>query len=199
LREIAEGMAKAGVQDEALWRDALKVAEGIEEAWWRAEALIAIAGEMAKAGMFDQALKVAEGIEWADKRAWALREIAEEMAKAGMFDQALKVAEGIESAWLRARALREIAGGMAKAGEVEGAVGIVEREMAVRTEELPSVLKVLAERAKQGDGRSKEGFLKLLPWCGWSLEFAYKACGLLAWLYPERREEIAGVIAATGD
>jgi hypothetical protein len=162
---------------------------------------------MAKAGMkdwakevFDQALKVAEGIEEAWERAEALREIAEGMAKAGMFDQALKVAEGIEDAWERAWALREIAGKMAKAGEVEGAVGIVEREMAVRTEELPSVLKALAERAKQGDEKSKkEGFLRLLPLCGWSLEFAYKACGLLAWLYPERGEEIAGVIAATGD
>jgi hypothetical protein len=88
---------------------------------------------------------------------------------------------------------------MIRRGEVEGAVSIVEREMAVRTEGLPSVLRALAERAKQGDGRSKEGFLKLLPLCGWSLKFAYQACGLLAWLYPERGEEIAGVIAATGD
>jgi hypothetical protein len=146
---------------------------------------------------------VAEGIEEADVRAGALREIAGEMAKAGMedwakevFEQALKVAEGIEEANERAGALREIAEGMAKAGEVEGAVSIVEREMAVRTEGLPSVLKALAERAKQGDGRSKEGFLKLLPWCGWSLEFAYEACGLLAWLYPERGEEIAGVVSS---
>jgi hypothetical protein len=156
--------------------------------------------------LFDQALKVAEGIEEAGRRAGALREIAEGMAKAGMtdwakevFDQALKVAEGIEDAWERAEALAAIAEEMAKAGEVEGAVGIVEREMAVRTEGLPSILSALAERAKQGDGRSKEGFLKLLPWCGWSLEFAYKACGLLHQLYPERGEEIAGVIAATGD
>ena len=88
---------------------------------------------------------------------------------------------------------------MIRRGEVEGAVGIVEREMAVRTEELPFILSALAERAKQGDGRSKEGFLKLLPWCGWSLEFACYACGLLHQLYPERGEEIAGVIAATGD
>jgi tetratricopeptide (TPR) repeat protein len=239
LIAIAGGMAKAGVQDEALWRDALKVAEGIEkaekraralreiagemaeagmfdqalkvaegieEAWERAGALIAIAGEMAKAGMedwakevFDQALKVAEGIEDAEKRAGALITIAEGMAKAGMFDQALKVAEGIEDAEKRAGALITIAEGMAKAGEVEGAVSIVEREMAVRTEGLPSVLSVLAGQASGGDGRSKEGFLKLLPLCGWSLKFAYKACGLLAWLYPERGEEIAGVIAATGD
>jgi tetratricopeptide (TPR) repeat protein len=201
LREIAGEMAKAGMFDQAL-----KVAEGIEKAEKQAEALAAIAVGMAKAGMedwakevFEQALKVAEGIEKADVRAWALREIAGEMAKAGMVDQALKVAERIEEAWWRAWALREIAGEMAKAGEVEGAVGIVEREMAVRTEGLPSVLKALAERAKQGDGRSKEGFLRLLPLCGWSLEFAYKACGLLAWLYPERGEEIAGVIEATGD
>jgi hypothetical protein len=47
LRAIAEGMAKAGMFDQAL-----KVAEGIEEADERAEALRAIAGEMAKAGMF---------------------------------------------------------------------------------------------------------------------------------------------------
>jgi tetratricopeptide (TPR) repeat protein len=209
LAAIAKGMAKAGMFDQAL-----KVAEGIEDAWERAEALREIAEGMAKAGMidwakevFEQTLKVAEGIEWAWEWASALREIAVEMAKAGVmerakevFDQALKVAEGIEWASERSNALRAIAERMVRAGEVEGAVGIVEREMAVRTKGLPSVLKALAERAKQGDEKSKkEGFLRLLPLCGWSLEFAYKACGLLAWLYPERGEEIAGVIAATGD
>jgi hypothetical protein len=209
LAAIAEGMAKAGMTDWAkeVFDQALKVAKGIEDAWKRARALRWIAEGMAKAGMFDQALKVAEGIEDAWQRAGALREIAEGMAKAGMtdwakevFDQALKVAEGIEEAEKRAGALREIAGEMAKAGEVEGAVSIVEREMAVRTRGLPSVLKALAERAKQGDEKSKkEGFLRLLPLCGWSLKLAYEACGLLAWLYPERGEEIAGVIAATGD
>jgi tetratricopeptide (TPR) repeat protein len=205
LIAIAGGMAKAGMIDWAkeVFDQALKVAEGIKWARQRARALIAIAGEMAKAGMFDQALKVAEGIWRAEKRVEALIAIAGGMARAGMmerakevFDQALKLAEGIEDAGWRAVALREIAEGMAKAGEVEGAVGIVEREMAVRTEGLPSVLQALAERAKQGDEKSKkEGFLKLLPWCGWSLEFAYKACGLLAWLYPERGGEIARVVS----
>jgi tetratricopeptide (TPR) repeat protein len=202
LIEIAGEMAKAGMEDWAkeVFEQALKVAEGIEKADERARALREIAGGMAKAGRFDQALKVAKGIENAWQRAEALREIAGGMAKAGRFDQALKVAKGIEKADERAWALIEIAGEMAKAGEVEGAVGIVEREMAVRTEGLPSVLQALAERAKQGDEKSKkDGFLKLLPWCGWSLEFAHQACGLLAWLYPERGGEIAGVIAATGD
>jgi hypothetical protein len=149
--------------------------------------------------VFDQALKVAEGIEEAWERAGALGAIAEGMAKAGMFEQALKVSEGIEVARWRALALGAIAGEMARAGELEGAVIIMERETGMRTEMLSSILPVLAGRASEGDGRSKEGFLKLLPLCGWSLEFAYKACGLLAWLYPERGEEIAGVIAATGD
>jgi hypothetical protein len=45
LREIAEEMAKAG-----MFEQALKVAEGIEEAGKRAWALREIAGEMAKAG-----------------------------------------------------------------------------------------------------------------------------------------------------
>jgi hypothetical protein len=83
---------------------------------------------------------------------------------------------------------------MIRLGELEGAVGIVEREMAVRTEGLPSVLKALAERARKGDGKSKGGFLRLLTLCGWSLELACYACGLLAWLYPEMGEEIARVV-----
>jgi hypothetical protein len=203
LKLIAEGMAKARMFDQAL-----KVVEGIGVEWQQAEALSAIAVEMAKAGMidwakevFDQALKVAEGIEWAEDRACALSAIAEEMAKARVQDEALwrdalKVAEGIKWAEERARALSAIAREMAKAGEVEGAVSIVEREMAVRTEGLPLILEVLAERAKQGDEKSKkEGFLKLLPWCGWSLELVYKACELLHQLYPERKEEIARVVS----
>jgi predicted nucleic acid-binding OB-fold protein len=193
LRDIAGGMVKAGMTDWAkeVFGQALKVAEGIEEAWWRAWALRDIAGGMAKAGMFGQALKVAEGIEGEWWRAWALIAIAEGMAEAGMFDQALKVVERIEGALWRAWAFIAIAGEMARAGEVERAVGIVEREMAVRMEGLPSVLEALVERAMGGDDKSKGGFLRLLPWCGWSLELAYKACGWLAWLYPEHGVRIA--------
>jgi len=215
---IAAKIAKVGMEKrvekivEKIYDQALKAAEGIKWATSRARVLWTIAVGMTKAGMrgraqeiFDQALEVAEGIEWASERASTLSEIAAGMAKAGMFDQALKVAEGIEDVLWRAEALKEIAEEMARAGEVEGAVGIVERETGVRTEGLPetgmrtkglpSVLEVLARRASEGDRKSKEGFLKLLPLCGWSLEFAYKACGLLAWLYPERGEEIARVVS----
>jgi hypothetical protein len=64
-----DGEGRDGRLGEGSFDQALKVAEGIEEAGWRAEALRAIAGEMAKARMFDQALKVAEGIEEAWWRA----------------------------------------------------------------------------------------------------------------------------------
>jgi hypothetical protein len=86
---------------------------------------------------------------------------------------------------------RTVAEEIAKAGEVEGAVGVVERETVMRTEMLPSVLKALAERAGEGDGKSKRGFLRLLLLCGWSLRLAYSACGLLARLYPHQAEGIA--------
>jgi len=57
-KELAASWASKELFDQAL-----KVVEGIEEAWERAGALREIAEGMAKAGMFDQALKVAEGIE----------------------------------------------------------------------------------------------------------------------------------------
>jgi hypothetical protein len=80
---------------------------------------------------------------------------------------------------------------MIRLGELEGAVGIVERETGMRTEMLPSVLSALVERAMGGDEKSKGGFLRLLPLCGWSLELAYEACGWLVWLYPEQVVRIA--------
>jgi tetratricopeptide (TPR) repeat protein len=220
LSEIATGMAKAGMMERAkeVFDQALKVGEGIEEEafWWRAWALGAIAAGMAKAGMFKQALKVAEGIEeefwrawtlgtlleivhgrgeWViprSRRAWALWEVAGEMTKAGIKGRAMEVFyQALREAIWRARALKWVAEEMTKAGEVEGVADIVERATGLRTEMLPSVLEVLAERAGEGDEKSKEGFLGLLPLCGWSLELAYKACGLLAWLYPEQGVRIA--------
>jgi tetratricopeptide (TPR) repeat protein len=128
LRAIVEEMAKAGVQEETLWQQTLKVAEEIEIAGWRAEALRrAIAGEMAKARMFDQALKVAERIRGGWEREKALRAIAGEMAKARMFDQALQMAEEIEIAGWRAEALREIVEEMAEAGMFDQALEVAER------------------------------------------------------------------------
>jgi tetratricopeptide (TPR) repeat protein len=193
IGEIAVEMAKSGEL-----KAAIKLAEEIKEIFERLDILGEIAVEIAKVGeiewakeVFEGLLKVVEGIQDTWDRTGALEQIAMKMAKAWMFDKAMKIAKEIEEADYRMEVIEEIAVEMARAGEVEGVVSIIEREMAVRTEMLPSVLEALVERAKQGDGRSKEGFLRLLPWCGWSLELAYKACGWLAWLYPEHGLRIA--------
>ena len=146
----------------------------------------------------EQALQAAEGIEEAEMRAQALIEIAKAMARAGMtqqaqeaLHQALRTAEAIEEAEERAWTLRAIAEAMAKTGEAEGAADIMEREMGAREQGLLAVLQALTERAREGDEKSQGGFLRLLPLCGWSLELAYSACGLLARLYPHQAEGIA--------
>jgi len=191
LGAIAEAMASAG-----MWEQALQTAKAIEGAEERAEALRAIAEAMASAGMWEQALRTAEAIEGAWERAEALRAIAEAMASAGMtqqalWEQALQTAKAIEGASERAEALRAIAKAMARAGEAEEAAGIMEREIGARERGLLAVLQALTERAREGDEKSKRGFLRLLPLCGWSLELAYSACGLLARLYPRQAEGIA--------
>jgi tetratricopeptide (TPR) repeat protein len=210
LMAIAEAMARTGMTQQAqeAFYQALRTAEAIERARERASALRAIAEAMARAGMtqqaqeaFYQALRTAEAIEGARERAEALGAIAEAMARAGMtqqaqeaFHQALRTAEAIEEAGERAWALRAIAEAMARIGEAEGAAGIMEREIGAREQGLLAVLQALTERAREGDEKSKRGFLRLLPLCGWSLELAYSACGLLAGLYPEQAEGIARVV-----
>ena len=202
LSAIAEEMARAGLvkRAEEIFGQALKVATK-EMSNLEVKALSGVAKGMAKAGMFDQALKLAEGIKWAWKRAWILGAVAEGMARAGgkerareVFNQALEAAKEIGGTLERELRLWEIAKAMAQVREIEGVVSIVKREAWMRTKLLSSVLPILANQASEGDEESKEGFLRLLPLCGWSLKFAYQACGLLAWLYPERGEEIAGVV-----
>jgi tetratricopeptide (TPR) repeat protein len=196
LGAIAEEMAKAG-----MFERAIKEIEENEKTWVKGWTLKSVIKEMAKKRMFDQALQVVRKIKMVSEQVEALGTIGEEMAKVGItgraeevFKQALKVAEEIEDAEEHAEALRAIVEKMARVGKTEDAIGIVEQETGMRTEMLSSILPVLAERVSEGDRKSKKGFLRLLPLCGWSLELAYQACGLLAWLYPERGEEIARVV-----
>jgi hypothetical protein len=199
-------MASAGMNQQAqeVFHQSLQTAEAIEaeaieRAFKQVEALWAIAEAMARTGMtqqslWEQALRTAEAIEEPRGRASALRVIAEAMARAGMWEQALRTAEAIERAEERAWALGAIAKAMARIGEAEGAAGIMEREIGARERGLLAILQALTERAREGDEKSKRGFLRLLPLCGWSLELAYQACGLLAGLYPEQAEGIARVV-----
>jgi tetratricopeptide (TPR) repeat protein len=187
LKAIAEGMVRVGMEERAkeVFDQALKVAEGIKGAWWQKLAS-AIEKGVRK---FEEEMKKIERVE---ERSWALREFVEGLAKMGRFEQALKIAKEIEKQEEQTRALKVIEE-MMMARKVEGAVSILEQETGIRTGILPPILWALAERASEGDRKSKEGFLRLLPLCGWSLELACYACGLLAWLYPEMGEEIVRV------
>jgi tetratricopeptide (TPR) repeat protein len=188
LKAIAEGMVRVGMEERAkeVFDHALKVAEGIKGAWWQK---LASAIEKRK---FDW--KEMKKIERVEERAWALREIVEGLAMIGGFEQALKIAKEIEKQEEQTRTLKVIEE-MMMARKVERAVSIWEQETEIRTGILPPILWALAERASEGDEKSKEGFLRLLPLCRWSPELAYYACVLLFWLYPERGEEIAKVIS----
>jgi tetratricopeptide (TPR) repeat protein len=124
-------MAKAGRFEEAM-----KVAEGIEDAEERSEALREIAKAMAEAGMVEEAVKVFEEtvkVAEATGNAWArpreLGEIAKAMAKAGMVEKAVEMAVRIQNAGIRSEALREIAEAMAKAGMLEEAKNAFEEAM----------------------------------------------------------------------
>jgi hypothetical protein len=94
LDDAHKGKVAAGWASRGLFDRALNVAEGIQEAGERAEALGAIAEAMARTGMTqqaqEQALRTAEAIEEAWKRAWALGAIAEAMARTGMTQQGSK-------------------------------------------------------------------------------------------------------------
>jgi hypothetical protein len=126
LDDAHKGEVAAGWASRGLFEQALNVAEGIQEAGKRAEALGAIAEAMARAGMtqqalWEQALQTAKAIEGAWERAEALGAIAEAMASAGMWEQALRTAEAIEEPRERAEALRAIAEAMARAGMTQQA------------------------------------------------------------------------------
>jgi tetratricopeptide (TPR) repeat protein len=210
LMMVAARMWKIGIEERAIqvWDRALQPSEGNEEEWKRLQMLMRFAerGMIEEAvEIFERALQFAKGIEETEVRAESLGEIAESMLKAGMveqakgvFDEALKVAGEIKERYLRGYALekimKEMAGGLAIVGEVEAAIDLVKQAVGFRAHILPSVLSTLAERATEGDEKSKRGFLRLLPLCGWSLKLAYQACGLLAGLYPEQAEGIARVV-----
>jgi aryl carrier-like protein len=113
---------------ERAYQEAIQVAQKIENASVRSEALRFIAEATAEAGqteranqVFQLALQAAQKIEDAGYRSRVLKEIVEAMVKAGQFDLALQVAQKIEDARDRFWALRGIAEAMAEAGQKERA------------------------------------------------------------------------------
>jgi len=82
------------------------------------------------------------------------------------------------------QSVTEVATMMIEAGFFDEGVKLLEgRRLGSLT--LHHVLDVLAQRAE------RKNFLKLLPQCRWRGNLAYRACGWLAKLYPERAKDLA--------
>jgi tetratricopeptide (TPR) repeat protein len=82
------------------------------------------------------------------------------------------------------QSVTKVAEKMIEAGFFDEGVKLLEgRRLDAST--LHHVLDVLAQRAE------RKNFLKLLPQCRWSGNLAYRACGWLAKLYPERAKDLA--------
>ncbi len=92
--------AVAGATDKSSqsFAQAIEAARQIEDASWRAMALVEIAKAQAEAGQCAPALEITRQIEDASQRARALREIVKTQAKAGQIDQAIQTAEQITGA-----------------------------------------------------------------------------------------------------
>ncbi len=174
---------------------AFKAVKHIKYDWPRSEALGEIAAAIAKRRRFSIALKTAKQIKDNSPRAEALGKIAAEMAKAGdaapqfTFDTALQTAQQIEDEYLKSTALGAIAVAQAKAGFGQQAVRTSRTILVDRKEQF---LKIAEAFGETGD---KTNFKQLLIPCSYSLYDAYRMCGLLARLYPEKAEEIAKVVS----
>lgn len=115
---VAEGMAKAGMKEQAksVFEQALKTARWIKRRDDRAWALMDISIKMAKVGMeekpktllFKQALHIEDfpDVYWQSE---GFRELVKEMAKAGQFEQALQIAKKIGNVCIQSEAFAKIA------------------------------------------------------------------------------------------
>jgi hypothetical protein len=190
LEEIALRQAQVTQFDKAL-----DTVQEIERYRDRVRTLCTIAGLQGEAGMTEAARstmqtasQIAEAIEDKWDRLHALHAIA--LAQAEMRDFASAMATAQASAYDRQRVESglEIARLQAKAGFGGEAVRTAETILTDRNERLPDGAKALAGA---GDGVNLKQLL--LP-CAYSLDAAYRMCGLLARVYPEQAAAVAGAV-----
>jgi tetratricopeptide (TPR) repeat protein len=97
--DSAERASQNGTEDvspAAIFAEAVKAAKGIGANWNAGGDLCNIAGEQAKAGLFDDALATARAIEFRDSRVVALQWIAGAQCRTGLLKEALATAREIE-------------------------------------------------------------------------------------------------------
>jgi tetratricopeptide (TPR) repeat protein len=143
----------------------------------------------AKMRDFANALETAQQINVGHRRVDALKTIAEAQAEAREFAAALELVRQINDEWKRSETIAMIAEEQVKAGHGQQALKTTETILTERQWRLPGVAAVFV---KTGD---KANFKRLLIPCAYYLDAAYRMCGHLAWMYPEKAEEIAKVVS----
>lgn len=143
----------------------------------------------AKVRDFANALETAQQINVGYRRVDALKTIVEAQAEAREFAAALELVRQINDEWKRSVTIAMIAKEQVKAGHGQQALKTTQTILTERQWHLPGVA---AAFVKTGDKASFKGLL--IP-CAYYLNAAYRMCEHLAWMYPEKAEEIAKVVS----
>jgi tetratricopeptide (TPR) repeat protein len=143
-------------------KEALHAVRKIENANFRALALVEVVEALAKAGKSEEALDIARKIEDANFRALALVGVVEALTKAGKSEEAKSVAKEaldaarkIEDAYSLALTLVEVVEALAKAGKSEEALDAARKieDAEFRVQALSNVIGLLAKA-----GQTEEAF-----------------------------------------
>ncbi|MEP0779683.1 SMEK domain-containing protein [Microcoleus sp. ZQ-A2] len=188
---IAEAQAQAGDFDAAM-----ETAQQISHQGFYDDALTAIAKAQVQAGEFDAAIEVVRQINYPPDEAKVLSSIAVALAKAGQteaaqvnFTAALEAVQRMSPCWEQVAELEAIALSLASLGFKQMAMQTVETFLANPKGYLCDFAEVFVETGQ------KTNFKRLLIERSNRLKSAYRMCGLLARLYPQKAEEIAKMVS----
>ncbi len=195
LCTVTEAQAAVGDKETAL-NILTELYEVVKESQERYKDLSTIAVTQVKIGELKTPLEIADKIEDGAERVRVLSWIAWTQFKKGdkegilvTLETALETKDDIKDEQERMQVLSVIAGIQARAGNGKTAVRTVEKILTERNRYFPNLATIFLDT---GD---KANFKKLLIPCAYYLDAAYQMCGYLAWLYPEKAEEITEVVS----
>jgi len=214
LLKVGVAQAQAGEREmaRATFDLVLQAAQQIDHHPQRARALAAIVAGQAEAeetelaqATFSVMAETVQQIPHQYKRDEVLVDVAGALANAGKkaVTFALQAVRLIEDARDKAEALKKVAVSLAETGEFDAA-NQTARVIELKLEQIEALkeIKRVQDRISQGTGQAsplveagdKENFKRLLVPSPYSLDAAYRMCGLLARLYPEQAAAVAGAV-----
>jgi hypothetical protein len=211
LAALAGALTRQGLEERAapLWQEAEHLVEQLASDWERADALLALVREQARAARWSEAERLAQRIPRAWERADALVVLATELARAGQWERAEQLADsvGLESAPQRAEILLALGEALARAGQSERAVQLLEQglqaiycveEAPWRAEKLAELGRLLAGLGRRQQARALwqecERLIEAMPGMGSQSHALEKLAEALILAHEER--QAARLIAA---